>query len=383
MTGPSEPDRERPNWARWVMRAILVFALVALVFAIRDIGLATLGRYLRRIGWWWLAVVPMEALCTTLDAIAMRAFTSPEKDKVPLRKALLAQLAGRAVNAVTPSGNLGEVVKVSVLTESVSQSRAVSTILLYNVVSFCGEMLIIATAVPFLLVLVPMPGTAQAILGITCGVCVTIAFGLYFLVHRGMVASFAKIAVRLRHPLARDRAAALYARWSDKVHSIDDKMRLVAGASRRDRLIGIVALTSARLNSMTLSLIILHAVGEPITMPFVTAWVVGSFAIYFASTIVPMGIGVAESGYWSFYRLLGENPARGVTLVVARRTVTILYATIGLVLVTTSETVKRAKQRHTQKVAEPVLEPRATPTMTPTATPVPVTPVSVPLDDSP
>src|SRR5678815_5312122 len=142
MTGPSEPDRERPNWARWVMRAILVFALVALVFAIRDIGLATLGRYLRRIGWWWLAVVPMEALCTTLDAIAMRAFTSPEKDKVPLRKALLAQLAGRAVNAVTPSGNLGEVVKVSVLTESVSQSRAVSTILLYNVVSFCGEMLI-------------------------------------------------------------------------------------------------------------------------------------------------------------------------------------------------------------------------------------------------
>ena len=109
-------------------------------------------------------------------------------------------------------------------------------------------------------------------------------------------------------------------------------------------------------------------------MPFVTAWVVGSFAIYFASTIVPMGIGVAESGYWSFYRLLGENPARGVTLVVARRTVTILYATIGLVLVTTSETVKRAKQRHTQKAAEPVVEPHATP---------PMTPVPVPLDDRP
>jgi hypothetical protein len=359
------------------MRAILVFALVALVFAIRDIGLTTLGRYLRRIGWWWLAVVPMEALCTLLDATAMRAFTSPEKHKVPLRAALLAQLAGRAVNAVTPSGNLGEVVKISVLTEKVSQSRAVSTILLYNVVSFCGELLIIATAVPFLLLLVSMPGSAQAILGITCGVCLTIAFGLYFLVHRGMVASFAQIAVRLRHPLAPEKARALYARWQDRVNGVDDKMRLVAGASRRDRIIGIVALTCARLNSMALSLMILHAVGEPITMPFVTAWVVGSFAIYFASTIVPMGIGVAESGYWSFYRLLGENPARGVTLVVARRTVTILYAAIGLVLVTTSETVKRAKQRHMEKAAEPAPLPRAT------ATQVPMTPVPLPADDRP
>ena len=38
---------------------------------------------------------------------------------------------------------------------------------------------------------------------------------------------------------------------------------------------------------------------------------------------------------------------------VARRTVTILYATVGLILMTTSETVKRAKARHARKAAEP------------------------------
>ena len=48
--------------------------------------------------------------------------------------------AGRSVNAVTPSGNVGEAVKISVLAEHVSNSRAVATILLYNVVSFTVEL---------------------------------------------------------------------------------------------------------------------------------------------------------------------------------------------------------------------------------------------------
>ena len=107
----------RPTWARWVTRISLVLALVALVWTIHDTGITTIGRYFKRIGWWWFAVVALEVAITSLDAVAIRAFLSPEQHKVRLRSALLSQLAGRSVNAVTPSGNLGEVVKVSVLTE--------------------------------------------------------------------------------------------------------------------------------------------------------------------------------------------------------------------------------------------------------------------------
>src|ERR1043166_998585 len=161
----------RPTWARWVTRISLILGVVALVFTIRDIGLRTIATYFRRIGWWWIAVVILEAAITSLDAVAIRAFLSPEQDKVKLRSAVLSQLAGRAVNAVTPSGNLGEAVKVSVLVDHVSQSRAVATILLYNVVSFSVELMIVAIAAPIMVLLVPMPSKLRLLMMATCVIC--------------------------------------------------------------------------------------------------------------------------------------------------------------------------------------------------------------------
>jgi uncharacterized protein (TIRG00374 family) len=314
------------------------------VLTLHDVGLYTLGRHLRLIGWWWLAIVPMEVVSTTLHATAMRAFMSPEQ--IPLRHAVLAQLAGRAINAVTPSGSLGEVMKVSMLTEHVSQSRAVSTILLYNIVSFSVELLIIAVGCLGIALFVSTPaGVGWMLLVIGAG-CLVISIGLYVLVRRGMLASIAGLAVRIR-VLSRAR----HARWEARLRGVDDKLRLVNGARMGDRWFGIAALTASRLNSMVLSLMILHALGVSITAEFVLVWTVASFAIYFASKLVPMGVGISEGGYWGFFRTMGHDPAQGVALVLARRTMAIMYAAVGLLLVTTNETVKRVRARHAEKAA--------------------------------
>jgi len=333
-----------PRWARWLTAGTLAVAIAALALTVQDVGLYTLGKYLKLIGWWWLAIVPMEVLSTTLHATAMRAFMSPER--IPLRHAVLAQLAGRAINAVTPSGNLGEVMKVSMLTEHISQSRAVSTILLYNIVSFSVELLIVAVACFGIALFVPAPAGVGGLIVASGAGCLAISVGLYVLVRRGMLSSIAGIAVKIRL-LSRAR----HGRWEAKLRGVDDKLRLVSGARVRDRWLGIAALTASRLNSMVLSLLILHAVGVPITAAFVAVWTVASFVIYFASTLVPMGVGIAEGGYWGFFRTMGHSPAQGVALVLARRTVTIMYAVVGLLLVTTSETVKRVKAQKAQRAA--------------------------------
>jgi hypothetical protein len=330
----------RPTWARWVTRISLVIALVALALTIRDTGIGTIVRYFRRIGWWWFAVLALEVAITSLDAVAIRAFLSPEQALVKLRSALLSQLAGRSVNAVTPTGNLGEAVKISVLTEHVSQSRAVATILLYNVVSFCVELGMVAIAAPLAAWLVPMPPTLRTLMFVAGAVCFVLTIGLYTLVHFGVLSSIARLARSLR--ILSERG---FAKWHDALLAVDDKMRLQAGARRRDRGLGIVAVVVSRGTSMTLSLLILHAVGEPITLGFVAAYTVGGFVIYMLSTLVPMGLGISEGGNWELFRALGENPARGVTLVVARRVTLVVYAAIGLVLVAASETVQRARGR--------------------------------------
>ena len=319
-----------------------------LVWTIRDISLAAIGRYFERIGWWWIGVCLLEILITSLDAVAIRAFLSPEQDQVRLRSALLAQLAGRSVNAVTPSGNLGEAVKISVLTEHTSQPRAVSTILLYNVVSFTVEFAFVAMAAPFAALLVPMSSGTRTTLLIIAGASAIVALGLYALVRRGMLTSVVRAMRRLRI-----LSAARFERWRDKLQPIDDKLRLVAGARRRDRLVGIGAVVASRATSYALSLMILHAVGEPITLAFVAAYIVGSHAIYLVSSLVPMGLGVSEFGNDWLFRALGENPARGVTLVIARRVTLVMYAAIGLVLFAASETVQRARDRHKAPAAAP------------------------------
>jgi hypothetical protein len=356
----------RPTWARWVTRISLILAVIALVLTIRDIGLRTIATYFRRIGWWWIAVVILEIAITSLDAVAIRAFLSPEQGKVKLRSAVLSQLAGRAVNAVTPSGNLGEAVKVSVLVDHVSQSRAVSTILLYNVVSFSVELMIVAVAAPIMVMLVPMPPSWRWLMILTCIACFVIAVLLYTLVRRGVLESVARTATRIWVPgLAHLRgwiwkartpsryllSQARYELWRERLRAVDSKMHLSSGARRRDRWLGIAAVTASRLASMSLSLTILHAVGESITLGFVAAYTVGGFIIYMMSTLVPMGVGISEGGNYALFRALGENPARGVTLVLARRVTLIMYAGIGLVLVTASETVKRARERQAERAS--------------------------------
>src|SRR5262249_58494046 len=141
------------------------------------------------------------------------------------------------------------------------------------------------------------------------------------------------------------------ARWQPRLRSVDDKMKLVEGARRRDRHLGIALVVLSRMTSMTLSFVLLIAMGEQLTIGLVASITVGSFFIYMASTLVPMGIGINEGGYNQMLRVLGENPARGTALILARRVALILYAAIGLVLVTASETVQRARERQATRTA--------------------------------
>jgi len=359
----------RPTWARWVTRISLAIAVVALVLTIYRTGVGTIVHYFRRIGWWWFAVLALEIVITSLDAVAIRAFCSPEQSLVRLRSAVLSQLAGRSVNAVTPGGNLGEAVKISVLTEHVSESRAVATILLYNIVSFCVELATVAVAAPIVALSIPMPPALRALMFIAGGLCCAVAIGLYALVRRGVLSSLVRVARHiyvpglawLRRRIWKNPDASPYAlapkrfdAWYAAAKAVDSKVLLQSGARRRDRTLGILSIITSRMTSMTLSLLILHAVGEPITVRFVAGYTVGSFLIYMLSTLVPMGLGISEGGNYELFRALGENPARGVTLSIARRATLVVYAAIGLVLVAASETVQRARMPRPAIVPTPV-----------------------------
>jgi hypothetical protein len=366
----------KASWARWVTVGSLIVAIAALVWTIQSTGVDTLVQGLRDIGWWFAAVVGLEVMITSLDAAAMYAFLSPDQDKIPYRRALLAQVGGRAVNAVVPSGNVGEVVKVSVLVEGgVSDARAVSCILFYNLAGMLIEFVMIAVFAPITALLVPMGNGLRVLLFACTIICVTAAIGMFALVERGMLVSLARLLGRISTGFARllarvrilsaaglarwqDRSKTRFDRWQVKLAAIDDKLRSTGGARRRDRRLGIGLVFCSRCMSWGITAVLLHALGLPVSLGFFAAISVGGFVIYLLSTFVPLGLGISEGGGYALYQALGANPAFGVTIAVARRSTQLVYATIGLVLVTFTETVQgaRARQARRMSAAHPVVE---------------------------
>jgi hypothetical protein len=119
-----------------------------------------------------------------------------------------------------------------------------------------------------------MPDWLRALILIGGAVCLAISVGCWVLVKKGMLSSVARGLVKIR--LIKK---ARYEKWQDKLQAVDDKLRLVSGASRRDRVIGIAAVLLSQITSMTLSLSILVALGESLSLGFIGAYVVGGFEI--------------------------------------------------------------------------------------------------------
>jgi uncharacterized membrane protein YbhN (UPF0104 family) len=214
----------------------------------------------------------------------------------------------------------------------------------------------VAIAALVLLLFVPLTSSVMWIMIATCIICTLLAAGMVALVRRGMLGSIVGVLRRVRVI-----SQARFERWQAKLAPVDAKMQLVEGARKRDRVFGVTCNVVSRLTSMSLSYLVFYAVGGTITLAFVAATTVGGFVIYILSTLVPMGVGISEGGYWGMFRTIGENPARGVTMVIARRVTLVVYAAIGLVLMTASETVQRARDKAQQRAASSQPIPAAEP----------------------
>jgi hypothetical protein len=330
-----------PGWARWITYGSLVLALAALVWTIASVGPGVLLARLMMLGGWVFVVIGIDLFVTPCDAGAIHAYLRPEQAKVGFPRVLMAQVAGRAVNVVTPLGSLGEVVKITMLMERLPQSRAVSAILLYNLVDLEISLLLIAIGSPLTVLLVDLPRSLQAALLVAGGVAAVGAVGLPIVVWRGILVKVVNAARRLRLITARRHAV-----WSRKMADVDEKLRDVGGARRRDRLLGVACQVASRVLSWLQTGVLIHAAGGPLSVPFLAAVITVNQVILWIATVVPLGIGVSEGGNYALFSALGEHPAIGVTVALGRRVVPLIYAAIGLVLVSVSQTVKDVRRSH-------------------------------------
>src|SRR5689334_1704199 len=96
---------------RWVTRISIALGIAALVLTIWAVGVDPLIAHLHAIGPWFGVLLAIEATATFCEAGAIYLMTRG-RGAPAWRAVLVAQFAGRAVNSVTPGGNLGEGLKI-------------------------------------------------------------------------------------------------------------------------------------------------------------------------------------------------------------------------------------------------------------------------------
>jgi uncharacterized membrane protein YbhN (UPF0104 family) len=345
---PTDDDEpSRPAWARWITLGSLVLAAGALAWTIYSVGLYEILRRLALIGPWFLAVIGIEVVITLFDAGALHSFLRPDHRKVGYGRVVLAQVSSRAINAVTPLGSLGEVVKTTMLFERVSPSRAVAAVLLYNITVLEISFVLIALGATFTALLLDLPSSLRTMLAVSAAVTAGLAIVIPVLVAKGRLAGLVTIGRTLRVVPAKKARS-----WRKKLADIDEKLGDTGGARRRDRALGALCLLLSRLGSWLNVAILIHAAGGSLEVGFLVAVLTAGQVIQWLSTVVPMGLGVQEGGNYGLFRALGADPAIGVTIAIGKRVTQIIYAAIGIVLASINQTVKEAKAAHRHKVAE-------------------------------
>lgn len=326
---PEEGDDGEPSWARWVSLLVGAIAVVALAFTVYSVGLRAIVAQLRIIGWWFVPIVALEVGSAFADAAVIHGFLGSGGRRPSFWGVLEAQVAGRAINLVTPMASVGEATKISMLVRRTKSQRAVAAIVRFNL-SYIGINLgTIVLGAPICALVLPLPGWLERLLWIGTAVAVAVVVAVVVLLRAGLVGSLVS-ALRGVRLLRRDRAQAL----RKKLREVDRSLRGDRGL--RSWLPALWALVS-KVMGWAIIWIVMAVNGDPPSLGVMATLASAGTLVSIASNVVPMGIGLNEAGVAALMAALGESPSLGVTTVLARRVIQLLYAAVGLTLMATTE----------------------------------------------
>ncbi|HSN28688.1 MAG TPA: lysylphosphatidylglycerol synthase transmembrane domain-containing protein, partial [Kofleriaceae bacterium] len=306
---------------------IVVFVVggVALAFLMHSLGLANAERVMQDVGPWLGVIVGLDLAAMACDSGAIHAFMRPEARMVSYWRVLAAQASGRAINVLTPGGALGEATKVAMLVGHAPRDRIVSAIVEYNLVTLYLSVAILVIGVPVTAGLVDLPHEVALVAWIGLAVIVLLVIALAVVIRRGAVATVLAGA-RLARVVSRERAAA----WTAKLVELDRRLRELHANRSPGTGRGVALLVASRLCSWAATTAVLSAVGAAISPTLLIGVFSVGILIGWVSSIVPLGVGIADGGNYALFDVLGASGAHGVVVTMLGRVRSLVVALIGL-----------------------------------------------------
>jgi len=304
---------------------MMVIGGVALWWMIHSIGWDAFTGAVESVGWWFAVILTLDLVALCFDAAALQAFMRPEARMVSYLRVLAAQASGRAINALTPGGALGEATKLTMLVGHAPRARVLSSIVLLNLSQFYLSVIVIIIGTPIMFLLVDIPHALKVSIGIGFAIVVPAIVALAVIVQRGAVGTIVN-AIRRTRLIKADRAE----RWNARLVEVDGHIRELQRHRSHGTWKGILWVGASKLVTYSSTMTLLHTAGIDLSVALVIGVLSVGVLIQWVSQVVPMGLGLADGGNYALYDLVGASGVHGLAVTMLNRARSIAVAILGL-----------------------------------------------------
>lgn len=166
---------------------LLVLALIFLVWMLHQVGWTTVWGHLRRLGWWWPALLVPYGLVTCLEALSWDYLILSPAPRLNLPLLFRLRLGGEALNTLTPTAGLGgEPFKAARLTAAgVPWEEATASVVIHKGVTALSLALYILVGLALAPFLLPLASSLVWLLSLGALLLAALALLFIFLQGRG------------------------------------------------------------------------------------------------------------------------------------------------------------------------------------------------------
>ena len=306
---------------------------IALAIVLDQLGGEGLRRVFVGTGAWFAVIATIDLASVACDATAIHGFL---RGSASYGRVFAAQASGIAINRLTPGNTLGEPVKVTMLAADVPTNAAVAAVLMFNLTTMYVGITSIIIGVPLALLMLDLPHRVAIAVWIATAVLLAFAISVAVLVKRGAIATAIGSLARLRI-ISPARAA----RWTAAIADIDVRVRDLGSLRSAGVARGVAGVVCSRVMNWLGTLVVLHAVGIPLTAPLVVAMLSVGILITWMSNIIPLGLGIADGTNYALYGVLGAAPDAGLVFTMINRVRTVVLAAMGLAILAVASALRR------------------------------------------
>ena len=341
-----EPDKPaKPGRATTIFNlVVMVVGGVGLYFFARELGFQKFRTMLANVGWWFAVVLGLELASLCMDGAALHAFMRPEARMISYWRVLASNASGRAINVLTPGGALGEPTKLMLLSMHAPRSRALSSIVLFNLSIAYISVFVMLIGVPITMLSLDLPHAVKLPVIIALSVLVVVMVAITVVIRRGAIKSVVDLIRRARF-ISPQRADT----WCARLADTDRHIRELQANRSAGTWKGILWVIASKLTSWSSSVTLVAAVGVSISPLLVVGFLSVGIIIGWVSQIVPMGLGVQDGSNYALFGILGATGPQGLLVSMLQRARSLSIAILGLLAMAVLQIDQRITQARIQK----------------------------------